>query len=625
MKKFYFSDFEHRKPAKPVADSKLRALVFQFLGIMTAVSGVAYLHWRWTESINTEALWFSVPLIVAETLSFFGTLLVVFNFWSNKDPKKQDPARLLSDIEEVEDGMDRPIKIDVFIATYNEDVELVRYSIRDAKKMTYPFPEVAIEIHVLDDSRRDGSDPSKENMMEVAHQEGVRYLSRTDNTGYKAGNLKNALEQTDGDLFVILDADTRPFPSFLENTIGYFRNQKLAWVQTPQWFYDLTDPSPLSAYIDKKDLLGRFYFGRALKALLDKIKVGEDIFGNDSAIFYDVIQRSRNNYNAAFCCGAGSVHRREALVSLSLKDFANELKKQLEEPSLVKAARQSGRQPDVAWLKEKILDQPLIPFKFHASEDIYTSILLHADKQNRWESLLHPEVECKMLSPQDLDSWVKQRARYAEGSLDICFRNNPLFMKGLTLGQRLCYLNTMWSYFSPIWILVFLLSPIVFYFTLASPVQAYSFDFFKYFLVFQMFNTLTMTIGCWGISTKRGDQYYVASFWLMLVSLWAAVKSEKVEFNVTPKQRQSGKYLNYVIPHLVIIGLTLLGILYNVVLMYKNMHPTWSGFFANTCWSVFNIYNLSIMVRCAFWRPAELKDTEEQIHNIPEEAALQFA
>ena len=42
------------------------------------------------------------------------------------------------------------------------------------------------------------------------------------------------------------------------------------------------------------------------------------------------------------------------------------------------------------------------PYKFHVSEDIYTSIVLHGDPERRWRSVMHPEVESKMLSPQDL-------------------------------------------------------------------------------------------------------------------------------------------------------------------------------------------------------------------------------
>ena len=48
-------------------------------------------------------------------------------------------------------------------------------------------------------------------MRRVAEQEGVNYLSRENNIGFKAGNLRNGLEHTDGDFIVICDADTRVF------------------------------------------------------------------------------------------------------------------------------------------------------------------------------------------------------------------------------------------------------------------------------------------------------------------------------------------------------------------------------------------------------------------------------
>ena len=110
-----------------------------------------------------------------------------------------------------------------------------------------------------------------------------------------------------------------------------------------------------------------------------------------------------------------------------------------------------------------VLKREITPFKFHASEDIYTSIMLHADKENKWESIQHPDIECKMLSTQDLDSWIKQHRRYAEGSLDIALRDNPILKRGLTWRQKLCYFNTIWSYFAPFWIIIFLLSPVIFF------------------------------------------------------------------------------------------------------------------------------------------------------------------
>lgn len=598
MKQFYFSKFDNRKPYSAIPENKLRTLLFQFCGIVTIVLGFSYIYWRWGYSLNPHALWFAIPLVVAETLSYLSTILIVINFWSYKDPGKKAPVHYLSEIEDLQERPDRPVGIDVFIATYNEDVELVRLSIQDAKKMKYPYDDVPVKIYVLDDGRRDGRDPNKQNMKEVAEQEGVGFLIREHNEGYKAGNLKNGLQHTNGDLFVILDADTRPLPDFLVNTSGYFRNPKLAWVQTPQWFYDTTEAQPLSAVIKSRLKLSSKYLTKPIDFLFGKIEVNEDIFGNDPRLFYDVILRKRNFYNAAFCCGAGSFHRREAVMSLALKDFAEGLKKKYKEIS----AEYENTGSRVEQKKALLSEQQIIPFKFHASEDIYTSIMLHADRENRWESVQHPDIECKMLSTQDLDSWVKQHQRYAEGSLDIAFKDNPIFKKGLTIGQKICYFNTIWSYFAPLWIIIFLLSPVAFFFTLQLPVQAYSFDFFKHFLPFQIMNTITITLGCWGIATKRGDQYYISSFWFMLLSLISVIRGKKVKFNVTPKDKANAKNIQHILPHMVIIGLSLIGITYNVVLLGMGLHPTPSGFAANSFWTIFNIIDLSIMIRAANWK-----------------------
>lgn len=606
MKKYYFDKFEHRQPYQYIPDNPIRTKLFQFFGIITIAIGIGYLHWRWRYSLNFEALWFAVPLVVAETLSFIGTILIIINFWSNKDRKIKPPVHYLSDIEALNGRRDRPVRLDVFIASYNEDVEIVRKSIQDAKTMTYPYDDVTIKIFVLDDGRRDGRNPAKENMKQVCEEEGIGYFCRETNDGYKAGNLKNGLERTIGDILVILDADTRPFPTFLERTLGYFRNKKLAWVQTPQWFYDITEPVSLDVYLKKNLGKAAGNIGKVITKVFGDIKVGEDIFGNDPQLFYDVILRRRNFYNAAFCCGAGSIHRREAIMSLAVNDFVKEVKKEISRKLKEKSKFSTNDAKDHR--KHTLMVQQMIPFKFHASEDIYTSIMLHADRKNKWESYQHPIVECKMLSPQDVDTWVKQRMRYATGSLDIAFKDNPIFRKGLTMGQRMSYFGTIYSYFAPLWIAIFLLSPVVFFFTQALPVQAYSFDFLKFFVPFQILNTITMTIGCWGIKTNRGDQYYISSFWMMLLSLYAALTGKPVKFNVTPKERQMGNHMQHILPHIIIIGLTVLGILYNIVLILFDAHSSWSGFASNTFWSLFNIFNLSIMIRAAYWTEDETEE-----------------
>jgi len=601
MKQFYFNKYDDRKPYAAIPDNKYRTLLFQFTGLITIAFGISYLYWRWRFSLNPDALWFAIPLVLAESLSFFGTMMAVVNFWSYKDAEKAAPVHYLSEIEDLQERTDRPVKIDIFIATYNEDVELVRQSILDAKKIVYPYSDVEIKIYVLDDGHRDGRNPSKENMKTVAEEEGVEYKIREHNEGYKAGNLKNALEHTKGDLFVIFDADTRAFPNFLIHTTGYFRKDKVAWVQTPQWFYDTTEGERISEVIIKKFKVKSKTLRHFYNIFFSKMKMNKDIFGNDPRLFYDVILRKRNFYNAAFCCGAGSVHRREAIMNLAVKDFAQEIKKL--ENDLINKNKNRNEIHDQK--NSFLLNHEIIPFKFHASEDIYTSIMLHADKENKWESIQHPDIECKMLSTQDLDSWIKQHHRYAAGSLDIAFKDNPLFKKGLSWGQKISYFSTIWSYFAPLWIIIFMLSPIVFFFTLALPVKAYSFDFFKHFLPFQFMNTLTMTLGCWGISTRRGDQYYISGFWFMLMALFSALRRKEVKFNVTPKGKHSVQNTKHILPHITLISLTLLGITYNCILLSNGFHPSISGFFANLFWCIFNIIALSVMIRAAHWKPLE--------------------
>jgi cellulose synthase (UDP-forming) len=92
----------------------------------------------------------------------------------------------------------------------------------------------------------------------------------------------------------------------------------------------------------------------------------------------------------------------------------------------------------------------------------------------------------------------------------------------------------------------------------------------------------------------------------MLMSLLSAVRGKKVKFNVTPKDKSFGKNTQHFLPHVVIITLTVIGIAYNVILLAAGHHPTPSGFAANTFWCIFNIIALSIMIRAAYWKPAEL-------------------
>jgi cellulose synthase (UDP-forming) len=596
---FYFRRFEHRRPPQPLPANPWIESLWQFFATAALVLGAWYIWWRWTGSLNWDALWFALPLVLAETLAFFGLILFVYNLWRVEDyPKRPPPARI-GECDPHAPEPDRPLKVDIFIATYNEEEELVRLSIQDAMRVRYPHP-VELKVHVLDDGRRDS-------MRAVAEEEGANYISRTNNIGFKAGNLRNAMEQTSGDFIVILDADSRPFPTFLEHTLGYFRDPDVAFVQSPQWFYDLPEGERLPDLWGRKaGRLGRGA-GRLVENLIGEVQVGEDPFVNDAKMFFDIIQRRRNRANAPFCCGAASVHRREAVMFVALRAYGQAIARASEEKKgllkrLAGGRSNPGKGALAAW--QAAQEQELTPYKFHVSEDIYSSIVLHQDRTRRWKSVLHPDVETRMLSPQDLLTWTIQRYKYAGGSLDIFLHDNPVTRPGLSFGQRMMYLNTFWSYLGGLWNIIFLLAPIVYLFTAIPPVSAYTLDFFLRIIPFLVTLELAMMFGTWGISGWKSKVTFLASFPLSLQALWAVLRKQKIKFHVTPKDRQEGNFLHLVWPQVAIIALTLASLLWAVgswALGRENF--TMEGIIANGAWGLNNILAMSIMVRAAYWQP----------------------
>ncbi|HEY8293212.1 MAG TPA: hypothetical protein VIG44_12020, partial [Thermomicrobiales bacterium] len=52
-----------------------RLLLLRVVVVVNLLLGFNYLIWRYLFSINIHALWFAIPMVVAETYSIFGNLL----------------------------------------------------------------------------------------------------------------------------------------------------------------------------------------------------------------------------------------------------------------------------------------------------------------------------------------------------------------------------------------------------------------------------------------------------------------------------------------------------------------------------------------------------------------------
>lgn len=606
----YFKQFEHRVPPEPVPHSIPRELLYQYLATCNLTLGIWYLGWRWMYALNYDALWFSLPLAFAESCAFIGSILFTYNLWKVKDePIKAPPFKIRECVKETNE--DRPISVDVFFPSYDEEPELVKLSILDAKKIRYPHP-IDINIYILDDGKR----PEMEAM---AKSMDVGYITRDGNIGFKAGNLRNAMERTSGDFVVICDADTRPFPTILENTLGYFRDPSVAWVQTPQWFFDLPEGERLPDFMTRK--FGRWsrFLGTGFEKIYGPVTFGDDPFVNDPQMFYDVIQRRRNWVNSSFCCGAGSIHRREAVMEAALRAYAEQITKEQDE--VEKQIRRLTKEKKIEQsisdnLRDEILfDTEFTPYKFHVSEDLYTSIVLHSDRERNWRSVMHPKVESKMLSPQDLQTWTVQRFKYSGGSIDIFMNDNPIFRKGLTLKQKLMYGASFWSNLSAIWNIIFLACPIIYFLTSIAPVSAYDVTFYMHFLPYVITAELAMMIGTWGVSGYKGKTNFLAFFPVNLRALWTVLRGQKISFPTTPKERQTGTFWKLVLPQIVVFVLSLFSLGYAWVGHSTGIWGDYSlgGLVLNTFWIINNMMAMWGMIAAAFWVPPTLtKDGEAQ-------------
>ena len=90
------------------------------------------------------------------------------------------------------------------------------------------WPKERILIQVLDDSSDEETQQLIEAEVDKWHQKGVNiiYRHRTDRTGYKAGNMKSAMQcdyVKDYEFVTIFDADFQPKSDFLKRTIPHFR------------------------------------------------------------------------------------------------------------------------------------------------------------------------------------------------------------------------------------------------------------------------------------------------------------------------------------------------------------------------------------------------------------------
>jgi cellulose synthase (UDP-forming) len=178
----------------------------------------------------------------------------------------------------------------VIIATYDEDIDIVEPTIIGALALRGD-----VTVHLCDDGRR----PS---MAALAQLYGIRYVTRSDNKGAKAGNVNAVLPSLTGELLLALDADHVPSPDFLEATSGYFADPDVAVVQTAHSFRNHNSV------------------------------MHEEEGRHEQSLFFDVLLPGRDRLHTVFWAGSAALLRTSALRDIgglstrtSTEDFETSL------------------------------------------------------------------------------------------------------------------------------------------------------------------------------------------------------------------------------------------------------------------------------------------------------------
>ncbi len=407
--------------------------------------------------------------------------------------------------------------VDVYIPTYNEPMTVVRATVLAA--MAIDWPRDRLKIWLLDDGRR-------EEFRQFADACGVGYITRANNLHAKAGNLNNAMKQTDGEFIAVFDCDHIPTRAFLQLTMGWLVDQpKIAMVQTPHHFYS---PDP---------------FQRNLAA-------GTRV-PSEGNMFYGLIQAGNDYWNACFFCGSCAVLRRTALEEIN--GFAVET----------------------------------------VTEDAHTMLKMH---RRGWDSAYLGLPLAAGLATERLALHIGQRVRWARGMIQIFRIDNPLLGRGLSFGQRLCYLQAMGHFFFALPRVVFLTAPLAYLLAGQNIIAASPLAITAYALphIFHSVATNSRLQRNWRHSFWSEIYETVLALFLVRVTLATLISPRRGKFNVTAKGGllENGFFdLSAVYPNLILVFLVLAGVIRGLVslIFFKTEPLIFQALLLNTIWATLSL------------------------------------
>jgi cellulose synthase (UDP-forming) len=499
-----------------------------FLAWLSIVGTFRYLFYRFSYTLNLDSWlngFFSILLFAAE---LYAVATLMLSYFQTLQLKERRPVDLSTIPQE------QWFSVDVYIPTYNEDVAIVRKTALAAMALDYPAEKK--RVYVLDDGRK--FPERRAQLQQMCAEIGCMLLVRDNNDHAKAGNINTALKRTSGDLILMLDCDHIPSRQFLQETVGFFFKPSVALVQTPHWFYN---PDPF-----ERNLLTQ---GRVPAS---------------NELFYKVVQKGNDFWNAAFFCGSAAVVRRQHLLEVG--GIAVET----------------------------------------VTEDCHTSLLLHS---KGYDSVYYGKIMVAGLAPETFSSYAGQQARWARGMAQILRLENPLLNPrlNLTVPQRLCYFSATTHFFFGLPRIMYALAPVLFLLFginlvrgLGIETLAYAFPHIVLGLHANYITNKTARFSFWNEIFE-----YALAFQEGLVTLLAVLNPRLGTFNVTSKglsvTRRSFDWRSTRISQVLtlLLILALLAVPFWLTLRPEETEPV----LINAFWALFNLILLGAALLVALEQP----------------------
>jgi cellulose synthase (UDP-forming) len=499
-----------------------------FMVWLSLITTFRYLYYRTSYTLNLDSWingFFSILLYLAEA---YAIMTLALTYFQTLKLKHRQPVDLNAIPQE------QWFTVDIYIPTYNEDVEIVRKTVLGAIAIDYPADKK--RVYILDDGRK--FPKRREQLRQMCEELGCTLLTRENNDHAKAGNINTAMRKTGGKLILILDCDHIPTRQFLKQTVGFFFNPKVALVQTPHWFYN---PDPF----ERNLLTG------------GKVPVGNELF-------YKVLQKGNDFWNASFFCGSAAVIRKDYVLQVG--GIATET----------------------------------------VTEDCHTSLRLHS---LGYETVYYDRIMIAGLAPEKFSAYVGQQVRWARGMAQILRLENPLFNPrlNLTLPQRLCYFSATSHFFFGFPRLMYAIAPTLFLLFGISPINGLGIETVVYALPHIFLATYTNFITYKHVRFSFWNEIYefALSFQAGIVTLLALVNPKLGKFNVTDKgtivTKRTFDWESARI--LVIVGGLVIVSLLSVPFWLLLRPESAEAVLVNTVWSLFNLILIVAAILVASEQP----------------------